>query len=305
MVVEGLTTAPVLRDLAHRLEIELPITEGVCAVLEGKSLTDLVRVELALGLLGACAVVSISALLAKKVDGIMLPHKIETSLDGEPNEAGAQATADAVGGFSMQLDVRDPEDVIGERVLLLLLLIAIAYAAVFLLLPFVAVRKTWSKLPSKGLSGIYFAALGLGFMLFEITMIQRLVLFLGYPTYSLTVTLASILVFTGIGALLSKRLIYRAGWAMPRILAALAVLTLFYQFGLGPLTDSMLSAGLGVRVFMAVVVLAPLGLCLGMFMPLGLGLVSRITDHGEEYAAWSWAVNGFFSVIGSVLQPRT
>jgi glycerol-3-phosphate dehydrogenase (NAD(P)+) len=42
MVVEGLTTAPVLRDLAHRLEIELPITEGVCAVLEGQSLTDLV-----------------------------------------------------------------------------------------------------------------------------------------------------------------------------------------------------------------------------------------------------------------------
>jgi glycerol-3-phosphate dehydrogenase (NAD(P)+) len=42
MVVEGLTTAPVLRDLAHRLEIELPITEGVCAVLEGKSLTELV-----------------------------------------------------------------------------------------------------------------------------------------------------------------------------------------------------------------------------------------------------------------------
>jgi glycerol-3-phosphate dehydrogenase (NAD(P)+) len=43
MVVEGLTTAPVLRDLAHRLEIELPITEGVCAVLEGKSLTELVQ----------------------------------------------------------------------------------------------------------------------------------------------------------------------------------------------------------------------------------------------------------------------
>ena len=42
MVVEGLTTAPVLRDLAHRLEIELPITEGVCAVLEGTSLADLV-----------------------------------------------------------------------------------------------------------------------------------------------------------------------------------------------------------------------------------------------------------------------
>jgi glycerol-3-phosphate dehydrogenase (NAD(P)+) len=42
MVVEGLTTAPVLRDLGHRLGIELPITEGVCAVLEGTSLADLV-----------------------------------------------------------------------------------------------------------------------------------------------------------------------------------------------------------------------------------------------------------------------
>ena len=55
-------------------------------------------------------------------------------------------------------------------------------------------------------SAVYFAALGLGFMFFEITMIQRLVLFLGYPTYSLTVTLASILLFTGLGALLSHRL---------------------------------------------------------------------------------------------------
>jgi glycerol-3-phosphate dehydrogenase (NAD(P)+) len=42
MVVEGLTTAPVLRDLARRLGIELPITEGVCAVLGGASLQDLI-----------------------------------------------------------------------------------------------------------------------------------------------------------------------------------------------------------------------------------------------------------------------
>jgi glycerol-3-phosphate dehydrogenase (NAD(P)+) len=42
MVVEGLTTAPVLRDLATRLGIELPITEGVCAVLGGASLQDLI-----------------------------------------------------------------------------------------------------------------------------------------------------------------------------------------------------------------------------------------------------------------------
>jgi glycerol-3-phosphate dehydrogenase (NAD(P)+) len=45
--VEGLTTAPILRDLSHRLDVELPITEGVCAVLSGQSITDL-----AAGLMG-------------------------------------------------------------------------------------------------------------------------------------------------------------------------------------------------------------------------------------------------------------
>ena len=55
-----------------------------------------------------------------------------------------------------------------------------------------------------GKSNLEVSALGLGFMFFEITLIQRLTLFLGYPTYSLTVTLAAILVSTGIGALLSR-----------------------------------------------------------------------------------------------------
>jgi hypothetical protein len=198
------------------------------------------------------------------------------------------------------LDVSDPEDVIGERVLLLLLLMAIIYAAVFLLAPFFAVRRQWTALPAKGTSAVYFAALGLGFMLFEISMIQRLVLFLGFPTYSLTVTLASLLVSTGLGALLSNRVVDRR-WAMPGLLIALGVLTAFYQLGLGGLMDALLSANLTVRVLVTLAVLAPLGLCLGMFMPLGLGLVTRLTDHGEEYVAWAWAVNGFFSVIGSVL----
>ena len=208
---------------------------------------------------------------------------------------------DVLGDILSPLNTNDPEDVIGERVLLLLLGIAIVYAAVFLLLPFVAVRRTWRALPAKGPSGVYFAALGLGFMFFEITMIQRLVLFLGYPTYSLTVTLASILVFTGIGALASRPL---AAWRrspLPLILGVLACLTVFYRVGLDPITESLLSSSLGVRVLVAVLLLAPLGLCLGMFMPLGLATVSRLTDHGDAYAAWGWAINGFFSVIGSVL----
>jgi hypothetical protein len=209
---------------------------------------------------------------------------------------------DVLAHIAEPLDVTNPEDVIGERVLLLLLGISLVYAAVFLLAPFFAVRRKWRALPAKGTSAVYFAALGLGFMFFEITMIQRLVLFLGYPTYSLTVTLASILVSTGIGALLSRRFAGQPRRTMPVLLATLAGLTIFYLFALPPLlTGPLLSTGLAVRVLFAVAVLMPLGLCLGMFMPLGLGRVAALSDHREEYVAWAWAVNGFFSVVGSVL----
>jgi hypothetical protein len=199
------------------------------------------------------------------------------------------------------LKTGDPENVIGERVLILLLFIATVYAALFLLAPFFFVRKQWRALPGKGRSAVYFAALGLGFMFFEITMIQRLVLFLGYPTYSLTVTLATLLVSTGLGALLSRR-VANPNRAMPWLLGALVVLTLFYEFALDDIMrGSLLSMSLGVRVLFAVAVMTPLGLCLGMFMPFGLLRVGSLTVHGDQYIAWSWAVNGFFAVIGSVL----
>jgi hypothetical protein len=195
----------------------------------------------------------------------------------------------------------DPELLLGERVLILLLGFAVLYAALFLFAPFFFVRREWKVLPAKPLSALYFAALGLGFIFFEITMIQRLVLYLGYPTYSLTVTLASLLVFTGLGALLSHRLAPSAGAVVVVVFAVLCALTAFYAWGLDPLMDATLDQGLPVRVLVALGVTAPLGVCLGMFMPLGLGVVSGMSPYPDEFVAWSWAVNGFFSVIGSVL----
>jgi hypothetical protein len=88
---------------------------------------------------------------------------------------------------------------------------------------------------------------------------------------------------------------------MPVLLAVLVAITFFYELGLDNLTDSLLDESLAMRVIVSLAVLAPLGLCLGMFMPLGLSLVGKLSVHADEFIAWSWAVNGFFSVIGSVL----
>jgi hypothetical protein len=195
----------------------------------------------------------------------------------------------------------DPEDSLGERLLVIMIVISGIFAFGFLLLPFVAIRNQWKALPRKGLSFGYFAGIGLGFMFFEICLMQKLTLFLGYPTYSVTVTLLSLLVFAGIGSLATSLYLHRRDTALGVLLCAIVALTLFYQFGITTVTDRLLGSPLAIRILVAMGMIAPLGITLGAFMPLGLATVSALTDRGTVYAAWGWAVNGFFSVMGSVL----
>ena len=197
--------------------------------------------------------------------------------------------------------VWDPEEATGERVLIVLLAFSVVFAAIMILLPLVAIRQVWSRLPHKTSAVLYFAALGFGFMFFEVSLIQQLTLFLGYPTYSLTVTLFALLVFTAIGSISSERYAVDRNRALGVLLGSLVLLMLWYQLGMGPSVSALSGAAFPVRVVAAVLFVAPLGLCLGAFMPIGLAAVSSATQHKQEIIAWSWAVNGFTSVVASVL----
>jgi hypothetical protein len=86
-----------------------------------------------------------------------------------------------------------------------------------------------------------------------------------------------------------------------RLLGAVLVLMAFYQFGPQILVEHFIGLPLLLRLGIGVAILAPLGLCLGAFMPTGLGVLPSLTSHGREYVAWAWAINGFFSVVASVL----
>lgn len=193
------------------------------------------------------------------------------------------------------------EEGFGERVLVILIVAATVLGGAFLLLPLVVIRATWRAIPHKTSTAVYFAALGLGFMFIEVSLIQRLTLFLGYPTHSLTVTLFALLLSTGVGSLLSER----AMGAWPRAVVAYGVallaLVVFYETALTPIVRAGIGWPFPIRVAATVLLLAPLGLCLGAFMPLGLHAVAGATEHREAFVAWAWAVNGFFSVVSSVL----
>jgi hypothetical protein len=135
----------------------------------------------------------------------------------------------------------------------------------------------------------YFAAIGLGFLLFEIALIQRFTLFLGFPTYSLSVVLFSLLVFTGLGSLASSRA--RLGPA----LTAACILIGLAAFALQPLLAALIELPFAARVAITIVLIAPPAMLLGTAMPIGL---SRL--HASA-VPWAWAINGVSSVLASVL----
>jgi hypothetical protein len=192
------------------------------------------------------------------------------------------------------------EEGLGERLLVVLLLLVTVFAALALVVPILVRRALWTSLPRKAVAMTYFAALGLGFMLFELTLIQHLTLFLGYPTYSLSVTLCALLVSAGVGSLVSERLA-SARRALPVLAGVLVACVIAIRVGLPMAVDLAGGAAFPIRIAIALGFVVPLGLCLGMFMPLGLAAISAGTEHRAEYVAWAWAVNGFFSVVASVL----
>ncbi len=226
------------------------------------------------------------------------PYDVRPITDDSPFFWHFTRFRDAVGGARSEFDL---EIGTGERVLLILLAFVTVFASVFLLLPFVMIRETWARTPYKLPAATFFAAIGMGFMFFEVTLIQRFTLFLGYPTYSLTVTLFSLLIFTGLGSLFSARYDGYRDRAVLTLLTVIVVMTLLYQFALGPVIEHCIGFGLPLRIVLAVLFMAPLGFCLGAFMPLGIGTIAVASGGSKEFIAWGWAVNGFFSVISSVL----
>jgi hypothetical protein len=179
-------------------------------------------------------------------------------------------------------------------VLLVALGILTALSALAFMLPLVLDRP--AERPPAG-SLTFFAAIGLGFLVLEIALIQRFVLFLGFPTYALSVVLFALLLFTGGGAWLSGRLRdARSGLVL--VLSAATLLIVAAALGLQPLLRALIDTPFAARVTVAVVLLAPLGLLLGVAMPVGLRRLSALYPTGVP---WAWGINGVTSVLASVL----
>ena len=155
----------------------------------------------------------------------------------------------------------------------------------------IAKRNRWRWLA-------YFASLGLGFIAIEMTLLSRFSLFLGQPVYTLAVVLASLLASTGIGSFLSGRFASSPDKVLRFVLPALLAVLLLTASALPAIFQATLGWSFPARLVIAVLTLMPVGLLLGMPFPLGLRLASR---EGDGLVAWCWGINGFATVLGTVL----
>jgi len=195
-------------------------------------------------------------------------------------------------------DPYHPDFPVGHMVLLASLVQIALFAAIAILWPLRSLDRRGLASPHRWPVFVYFAALGTGFMFMEIVLMQKMVLFLGHPTYSLSVVLTSLLGFAGLGSLFAGRFEDVDARLLRRLGAAILVVFLFEWLATSLLLPLALGAPIVVRGALTVAVVAPLGFVLGMPFPLGLRLLERAAP---ALIPWAWAINGFLSVLASTL----
>jgi SAM-dependent methyltransferase len=163
----------------------------------------------------------------------------------------------------------------------------------------VATRRTTTKVASTTAIPLllYFGCLGYGFMMIEIPLLQRCMLLLGYPTYALALVLFALLLFSGIGSLLSTNFNTDPRKALKRVLAAAVILTASYVLAVPVVIESLLGVSIYLRAASTVLLLAPVGLLLGMANPLG---ITVLRGFDEGLVPWAWGLNGALSVVATV-----
>jgi hypothetical protein len=144
----------------------------------------------------------------------------------------------------------------------------------------------------------YFGCLGLGFILIEIVLLQKLSLFLGQPIYTFAVVLGSLLICSGIGSYLAGRVDEVSSDRLSLYVVAIVALIVSALLLLPKVLSWTLGFSFPWRMCIAILLIAPLGVPLGVPFPTGLRMIEK---EASLLVPWAWAVNSFFTVIGSVI----
>ena len=189
----------------------------------------------------------------------------------------------------------------GYLILIATLLQAAIAGLVLILLPLSRVRRNWPAGTGPRM-GSYFLLLGLAFLFIEMAFIQKFILFLSHPLYSVAVVLSGFLVFAGLGSAWSEsvaRRIEGSGRSPVGIaVGGIALLAILYVILLPLIFQRCSGYSDPVKIAISIALIAPLGISMGMPFPLGL---KHVAAAAPNFIPWAWGINGFASVISAVL----
>jgi hypothetical protein len=143
---------------------------------------------------------------------------------------------------------------------------------------------------------LFFLFIGAGYILIQVALIQKFVLFLGHPTYALTVIIFSMLLSSGLGSFASKKLIRGDAVKLGRILIIIAAAVIGLAMLVTTVAETGVALAFPLKVLISVALIAPVGFAMGMPFPTGLGLLERVMPSSVR---WAWAINAASSVMGS------
>jgi hypothetical protein len=178
-----------------------------------------------------------------------------------------------------------------------LMLVSLVATALILLLPPLVLG---TRLPrQRGVAGylLFFLFIGAGYILIEVGLIQKFVLFLGHPTYALTVVIFSMLVSSGLGSGLSRRVLGKSEGRLIKALGCIALLAALLALAVSSILTPLVGLALPLKMAITTLLIAPLGFVMGMPFPTAL---QRLEEWHAPSVRWAWSLNAASSVLGSV-----
>jgi spermidine synthase/MFS family permease len=187
----------------------------------------------------------------------------------------------------------------GNLIIFATFLQGIIFSLIFIFLPLSFKKSSLIKSKVRIPFLLYFASLGLGYMLLEISFIQKFILYLTNPSYSTSIIIFSFLFFSGLGSYYSKKIEKNYINNLKIIIFTLCAILVLYQFILSLIFNTTLHYSLLVRILITLGIISPLGFLMGMPFPLGIRLVNS-REQGKGLIPWLWATNNFCSIVASV-----
>ena len=219
--------------------------------------------------------------------------------DDRPYFAGYVKFGDLIPALSQ---VDQLQDDWGYLAIWVTLAVAFAAAVLLVLSPVLLCwRLAFSRQPGKIGAVIYFACLGLGYMMVEIALLARFVLPLENATVSAATVIAGMLVFSGLGSFAAERIRQSVHLALPLILGAVAGLLFLYGVALDPPLRWIGAQPYAARVTFSLALIAPPAFLMGFPMPSAMALLAK--QGKSSLFIWAWGINGCCSVLGAAAAP--